>query len=150
MNKTAEEIRRIAIIQALYTLIGYIHNDNKEAGWWTELKTGLSLTINYEENFKNKEFSLIERMVISEKINLIHGEISEAVEAHRKMLFDDKIKDRPGLEVELIDALVRIVDLLGALHMHDAPLTLYRKLELNRVRDDHKPENRKKTGGKLF
>lgn len=43
-----------------------------------------------------------------EKIALVHSELSEALEAHRNGLMDDKLPDRHGVEVELADACIRI------------------------------------------
>lgn len=48
-----------------------------------------------------------------QKIALVHSELSEALEADRKNLMDDKLPDRPGREVELADAMIRIFDLAG-------------------------------------
>jgi len=45
-----------------------------------------------------------------ETIALIHSELSEALEAHRKGLNDDKLTHRGGEEVELADAIIRILD----------------------------------------
>lgn len=41
------------------------------------------------------------------------SELSEALEADRKNLKDDKLTEYDGLEVELVDALIRIFDFCG-------------------------------------
>ena len=111
-----------------------VHALNVKAGWWTDLKTG--------ESLKGKRN-------VPEMLCLIHSEISEAMEGHRKGLMDDKLPHRPMIEVELADALIRILDLAGGLDL-DLGGAVAEKLEYNRNRADHKPENRMKDGGKAY
>lgn len=80
-------------------------------------------------------------------IALIHSEISEALEGVRKNCPDDKLPHRKMEEVELADALIRIFDYAGA-HNLDLGGALVEKMAYNRSRADHKPENRRKEGGK--
>ena len=80
---------------------------------------------------------------------LIHSEISEALEGYRKGLLDDKLTHRPALEVELADAIIRIMDLAGALNL-DIAGAIIEKMDFNAQRPDHKPENRMSEGGKSF
>lgn len=44
------------------------------------------------------------------QIALMHGELSEAHEALRKDLMDDKLTHRKGIEVELADVIIRIMN----------------------------------------
>lgn len=48
-----------------------------------------------------------------EKIALMHSELSEALEADRKSLPSDKIDGFSGVEEELADVLIRILDFAG-------------------------------------
>lgn len=48
-----------------------------------------------------------------EKVALIHSELSEALEAHRKNIKSDHIPEYHGVEEELADAMIRILDLAG-------------------------------------
>lgn len=45
---------------------------------------------------------------------LVISELAEAMEGHRKNLMDDKLPNRPMPEVELADALIRLLDVAGA------------------------------------
>lgn len=116
-------------------LVRICHGASKSAGWWNDLETGAPL---------------VDRPhVVGEKLMLIVSEVSEAMEGHRKGLADDKLPHRPMVEVELADAVIRIADLAGALGL-DLGGAIAEKMEYNRNRPDHKPENRKADGGKKY
>lgn len=119
-------------IDALNELSAEIHEDNVKAGWWTNLETG-------ERKDRN----------VGELLCLVHSEISEAMEGHRKGLMDDKLSHRKMFEVELADAFIRIFDLAGA-HGLDLGGAIAEKRQYNKVRQDHKVENRMKEGGKKY
>ncbi len=87
--------------------------------------------------------------VIAQKLCLIHSEISEAMEGHRKGLMDDKLPHRTMLEVELADAMIRILDLAGAMKL-DLAGAIDEKMAYNADRPDHKPEARQAAGGKSY
>lgn len=54
------------------------------------------------------------KTVRAQRLALITSEISEALEADRKDLMDDHLPQYYGFDVELADALIRILDLCGA------------------------------------
>jgi hypothetical protein len=64
-------------------------------------------------------------------------------------LQDDKLPHRPMLEVELADAVIRIFDMAGGLHL-DLAGAIVEKLAYNAGRADHKPEHRAQPGGKAW
>ena len=128
---------------AIETLQEKIHQGNVDAGWWTDLDTLQSLA---EECRIRTRFG---KALVAEKLALIHSEISEAMEGARKNLMDDKLPHRKMIEVELADAMIRILDLAGALQL-DLAGAIQEKLAYNAVREDHKVENRKAEGGKSY
>lgn len=100
------------------------------AGWW-------------DGDIKSNPFCF------SNKLCLIHSEISEAMEGDRKSLQDDKLPHRPAREVELADALIRIYDLAGAYNL-DIEGALVEKMKYNLTRKDHSLEARALTNGKSY
>lgn len=84
------------------------------------------------QNNKNKGF-WDTRREIPELIALMHSELSEALEADRKGLMDDKLVNRLGIEVELADCIIRILDTCGA-YGFDIDGAIQEKLAYNKTR----------------
>jgi len=112
----------------------HAHRISEESGWWKDLETGQKINPD---------------SVVPEKLCLIHSEISEAMEGHRKNLMDDKLPHRPMFEVELADAVIRIADIAEAMGL-DVGGAIAEKMEFNASRPDHRPENRSKSNGKKY
>lgn len=74
------------------------HATAKSKGWYTDPTTGEPK----ERNF-------------GEVLMLMVSELSEALEADRKDLMDDKLPDRRGIEVEFGDCSIRILDTAAAI-----------------------------------
>lgn len=133
MSKLTEiDMNRIKNCAELLTQ--YCHVLARNSGWWDggDPNTDTSNPLHF-----------------SNKLVLIHSEISEAMEADRKNAPDDKLPHREGREVELADAMIRILDLAGGYDM-DLAGAIAEKLQYNAQRADHKPKNRAKEGGKKY
>jgi len=100
--------------------------------WWQDPATGLLIK-------RNK----------GELLCLIHSEISEAMEGERKNLMDDKLPHRKMAEVELVDAMIRILDYAAGFG-YDLQGAFDEKMAYNAVREDHTHEARLIAGGKQF
>lgn len=70
---------------------------------------------------------------IGEKIALMHSELSEALEADRKQLTSDHIPDFAGVEEELADCILRILD-FATQHKLRLPEALIAKMQYNLTR----------------
>lgn len=114
------------------------HKRAMDAGWWNCPITGEPSTPEY-----------IQQTMVPQKLLLIHTEISEACEAHRKNAMDSHLPHRNGVEVELADAMIRILDLAGGLNL-DIGAAMAEKMAYNAQRADHKLEARMSTGGKRY
>lgn len=138
----------------LNSIATIIHDLNRR--WWADIAKPLT-EIEADEftshgepiiDWENKFYVKLDRN-IPEMLCLIHSEISEALEGHRKNLMDDKLPHRKMLEVELADAMIRIFDLCEGLGL-DIGGALVEKCKYNVSREDHKIENRLKEGGKRY
>lgn len=102
------------------------------AKWWQNIYTGEPLK-------RNK----------GELLMLIVSEVSEAMEGERKNLMDDKLPHRKMAEVELVDAIIRIMDYAAA-YGYDLDGAFEDKMAYNATREDHTHEARRIAGGKQF
>lgn len=157
-------------LRGLKAAVNLAHETASNAGWYHDPQTGLPVKRNF-----------------GEVVALMQSELSEALEADRKNLIDDKLPDRMGVEVEFGDAFIRVADTTIArdesvsdafievarlLQRHsitevrfalclfrlfaeskhlkiDVPGAIIAKNRYNRVRADHKLENRA-AGGKRY
>lgn len=138
---TGSDYPHTATTTAGQCLQAVCHGASRTAGWWRQGDHDLVAEI--------RAGKLFGKALFAQKLCLIHSEVSEAMEGHRKSLMDDKLPHRPMAEVELADALIRIFDLAGAMG-YDLGGAITEKLAFNAQRPDHKPEARSAAGGKAY
>lgn len=102
------------------------------AKWWVDLKTGLPIQRN-----------------VGELLMLVTSELAEAMEGHRKSLKDDKLPHRDMFEVEVADAMIRLLDIAGGMRL-DLEGAMIEKMRYNATRIDHTAEHRLAPGGKAY
>ena len=124
------ELTFTGVKEKINDFVNIAHGAASDAGWWNGA------------NFADKH-------LVPAKLCLVHSEISEAMEGHRKNLQDDKLPHRKMIEVELADAMIRIADLAGALGL-DLGGAVEEKMAFNAIRSDHKLENRAAKNGKSY
>lgn len=115
----------------LTLLFARVHEANKK--WWTDINTG--------------DYPI--KRNIGELLMLVTSELAEALEGDRKSLNDDKLPHRRMFDVEIIDALIRLFDIAGAL-VPDAAAIFQEKMAFNAVRKDHTIEHRLTNNGKKY
>ena len=114
----------------LNVLAARVHLANQK--WWHDLETGQRIERN-----------------IGELLMLTVTELAEALEGHRKSLMDDKLPHRKMFEVEIGDAVIRLLDIAGGLAL-DLGGAFEEKMAYNAVRYDHSVEGRKAVDGKKY
>lgn len=135
-----------------------IYKHNSEVGWWDNLdlkRDLLDRVLKNEYLSEDTKSGVLDslntdiNLLIIQKLALVHSEISEALEGVRKDLKDDHLPQYDMFEVELADALIRILDLAGAFNIPIGNI-MVEKWEYNTKRVDHTREHRSGTNGKKF
>lgn len=126
VQEETKEPQSLTLFQALNMLADGIHKDNLEKGFWEDEDAVLR-----ETELKNK--AAVQKAFNGQRLALMHSELSEALEADRRNLMDDKLTQFKGLDVELADCLIRILDYCGRHQINVGEITA-RKLAYNRTR----------------
>ena len=125
-----------SMLESIEYSFGYLqvmcHDLARASGWWDEYD---AMPEQYRKYF------------LGAKRDLMHTELAEATEGARKGLMDDHLPHLKMEEVELADTIIRILDYAGQMDYNIVGAILS-KLAYNKSREDHKPENRAKEGGK--
>lgn len=139
LNKLYKKIKKMSNMnevseyaENLNSLRDLCYDNAVASGWHTDLNTGESIK-------RNK----------GEQLMLIVSEIAEAMEGERKGLRDDHLTHRSMAEVELADAIIRIMDYCGT-HNYNIGEAVIEKVEYNKKRKDHQLENRINESGKKW
>jgi hypothetical protein len=119
-----------AMGEQLNLLASVCHKQNEK--WWHNPATGERLDRNRPE-----------------MIALMHSELSECLEGERKNLMDDHLPHRPQAEVELADAIIRILDYAAGFG-YDIGGAFVEKTIYNATRADHTNASRLSANGKKF
>lgn len=104
--------------------------NNVTAGWWSDEK-GVSTV----------------GKATGHKYALMHSELSEAYEGWRKDLMDTHLPERKNEEVEMADAMIRILDYCASERFNIGE-AIQAKTAYNTTRLDHKAEARADKHGK--
>jgi NTP pyrophosphatase (non-canonical NTP hydrolase) len=136
VRKVKEENQIVGkdIAEVINSLASEIHLSNVEAGWW---------------HGEDGRPILDNPYAVSNKLMLVVSEVAEAMEGDRTDAMDDKLPHRKMIEVELADAVIRILDLAGAFEL-DVGGAIVEKRSFNKVRKDHSKESRQAKGGKKY
>lgn len=124
-------------------LVALCHGAAADAGWWQDPITG----VDYLAEVRSS--SRFGKALAAEKMALIHSEVSESLEGLRKGKPDEHCPEFTSEEVEMADAVIRIMDYAGARRLR-LGAALVAKMAYNAVRLDHKIEARLAEGGKAF
>lgn len=124
-----------ATVEMLDNLANDLHASSYNAGWWHDQETG--------------ECKLDDIFYQTSKLLLIHSEVSEATEGLRRDISDDKLPQYSMEAVELADVVIRSLEYCAAKQIPIGEI-IKEKMKFNHVREDHKVENRVKSGGKKF
>jgi len=114
----------------LNTLAHRVHQANQK--WWRDLITDEPIQRN-----------------VGELLMLTVTELAEALEGHRKSLQDEKLPHRSAFEVELADAIIRLLDICGGMAL-DIGGAFEEKMQYNSVRLDHTTAHRLSSQGKKY
>jgi len=139
-HRIADPVVQQRLIDSLTEFYEFCYGIAHEAGWWV-----------FDRHDVRTYDSAVLELWTGTKLGLITTEVAEAIEGHRKGRADDHLPRFPNWIVELGDAQIRCGDigtgLASARMLAEATVA---KMHYNTIREDHKPENRAKSGGKGY
>lgn len=117
---------------SLNKLATQIFQANADKGFWDD-RIVIPSKMEQSRLFTPEEIESVKKAYKGQQLMLIVSELSEALEADRKDLKDDKLPEYNGIDVELVDAEIRILDYMGAYGINNEEI-LKKKLEYNATR----------------
>lgn len=102
----------------LNSLAALLHKTNIDKGFYEEY-------INIRQTLvdNNRELAAgFDRIFFAQRVALIHSEVSEALEGNRKAVMDDHLPHRKMEDVEIVDAIYRLLDVAA-----------FRRIDLNTI-----------------
>ena len=132
LDEEAQLELELQVIKGLRAAQTLAHRTACSKGWYIDRKSGERIQRNF-----------------GEVVALMHSELSEALEADRKGLKDDKLTHRDGREVEFADVIIRILDTAEELGL-DIGAAFVEKNRFNLKRPDHDLKNRNAVNGKKY
>lgn len=124
--------REAWVLYGLGEAMKLAHETAWNAGWYRDPKTGQQISRNF-----------------GEVVALMHSELSEMLEAHRKNLLSQKVDGLTGIEEELADLFLRALDTAQHLNLR-LGLAVVLKNRYNQSRIDHTLEARTGVNGKRY
>lgn len=120
-----------AFAQSFTNLSQIVHRLARDKGWWKERDELLEVAkLSTLPGFE----AFAQATLMGSAVSLIHSELSEALENIRTgMGPDDKIPEFSGVEAELADVIIRIMDFAVGCGLR-VPEALIAKVEYNRTR----------------
>jgi NTP pyrophosphatase (non-canonical NTP hydrolase) len=118
-------------IDAFNAISKAVHLNAVDKGFWDDRRNLETAALEFDD-LKGMQYAM--QCVDAAALALIHSEVSEALEASRHgNLADDKIPEFSGVEAELADAIIRIMDLAEARGWRIAE-AIVRKAQFNSTR----------------
>lgn len=116
--------------KSLNQIASEIHQANVNKGFW-ESENIINKLAAY--NFPEEEIQAVQKAFKAQRLMLIVSELSEALEADRKDLQDNHLPEHKGLDVEIVDGMIRKFDFCGGYKI-DIDRIMAEKLEYNKNR----------------
>jgi len=129
-TEVSNVISKKDIETVIATLVNESYGNSKNKGFWEDEER---IMLHLEATLPELT-SVVHQAFVSQKLDLIHSEVSEALEAARHGFPEsEKLPDYGNFEEELADACIRIFDLCGKMDL-DLGGAIIAKMKYNATR----------------